>query len=188
MRVFLTVQGEQPMSAATYSIPSGVPSSGAGGLKAEPGGAWGGPGSRKFAPGCPVQCPGQHWTREDGEMGRKYAGFGLRSPPAFGAEGCRLILLEFGSLMAMVVSMGTPEHPGKESSEEGRKMHVQVPEESQHQSCKHELKQKRLICEQDVDKGDQKQNRDGEQEHAGKCREKHKEWREPQGNSRMRCR
>ena len=49
--------------------------------------------------------------------------------------------------MAMVVSLGTAEQAGKESPQESGQMHVEVPEEGQHQANQHELKQELGVAE-----------------------------------------
>src|ERR1035437_9957530 len=115
MRVCRTVQGEQPMSSAASSIPRGWPSAEAGGPKAGAGGRRNGLCCAGFGPGCPGQCPGQHWPRDGAEKGRKRAGLRALGTPAFGSVRRRLLISEFGRLVVMVVSLGTAEQAGKES-------------------------------------------------------------------------
>src|SRR5664279_823935 len=111
MRVCRTVQGEQPMSSAACLIQRGWPSSEAGGPKAGAGGRRNGPCCAGFGPGCPGQCPGQHWPRDGAEKGRKRAGLRALGTPVFGS-------VRIGSLVIMVVSLGTAEQAGKESPQE----------------------------------------------------------------------
>jgi hypothetical protein len=77
--------------------------------------------------------------------------------PAFGSVRNCFLFFEFGSLVIMVVSLGTAEQAGKESPQEAGQMHVEVPEESQHQANQHELKQKLGAAGQGVDEADQEQ-------------------------------
>jgi hypothetical protein len=76
-------------------------------------------------------------------------------------------ILEFGSLVAMLVSLGSVEQSGDKSPEESWQVHVQVPEESQQGANKHELKYELLVVDQDVDEADQEQDRDRKQHQAG---------------------
>ena len=115
MRVCRTVQGEQPMSSASCSIQRGWPSAEAGGSKAGMGGRTNGRCCAGFGPGCPFQCPGQHWTRGGAEKGRERAGLRALGTPAFGSVRNCFLFFEFGSLVIMVVSLGTAEQTGKES-------------------------------------------------------------------------
>jgi hypothetical protein len=92
----------------------------------------------KFGLGCPIQCPVPHGTRERGEKPRKRAGLRAGPTRAFGAE-VSLFGFELGGLVIMIVSMGTPEQFGNESPQEVRKIHVEIPEECQHEADKHEL-------------------------------------------------
>lgn len=138
MRVCLTVQGEQPIKWATSTMLSGMPRAAPGGPRPGLGGHRNALGSRAFGPGCPVQCPVPHGTRERDEKPRKRAGLRAGPTQAFGVE-ASLFESGLGRLVIMVVSMGTPEQAGDESSQERWQVHVEVPEESQHQADKHEL-------------------------------------------------
>jgi len=178
MRVCRTVQGEQPMSWAACPIPRGWPSAEAGGQKVGWGGHTNGPCCAGFGPGCPGQCPGQHWPRDGAEKGRKRAGLRALAAPAFGSE--------FARLMAMIVSLGTAEQPGKESPQEAGQVHVEVPEEGQHEANEHELKQKLGAAGQGVDQADQKQQRDADEHQARQGRQKQQQRCLPQRNPRVR--
>ncbi len=117
MRVCRTVQGEQPISAATSEMFIGSP-------KSRRGAPLTASGSRKIGPGCPGQCLGQHWPGLEGGKGRKRAGFAVFATPAFGSEAELLLVLNFGNLMSMAVSVmgiaGTSEQSCEESSEKMR--------------------------------------------------------------------
>src|ERR1039458_4956880 len=106
MRVWRTVQGEQPMSSAACLIQRGWPSAEAGGPKAGAGGRRNGPCCAGFDPGCPGQCPGQHWPRGGAEKGRKRAGLRALVTPAFGSVSKCFLFFEFGRLVIMIVSLG----------------------------------------------------------------------------------
>src|ERR1017187_9523621 len=134
MRVCRTVQGEQPMSSAACSIQRGWPSAEGGGPKAGAGGRTNGPGCAGFGPGCPGQCPGQYWPRGGAKKGRKRAGLRALGTPAFGSVRNCFLFFEFGSLVIMIVSVGPAEQAGKEAPQEAGQVHVEVPEESQHQA------------------------------------------------------
>ena len=65
-------------------------------------------------------------------------------------------------------------------------MHVEVPEESQHQTNEHELKHKLGAAGQGVDEADQEQQRDADQHQAGQGRQKQEQRSQPQRNPRVR--
>ena len=184
MRVCLTVQGEQPISSATSAMFSGVPSAGA----VAPGTA---SGSRRNGPGCPGQCPGQHWPGCGAEKGRKRAGLVESACRAFGSVAALFLMLEFGNLMSMaafVVLAGTSEQSSQKSFEEMRKVQVQIPDECQHQRRCEELPLEFWTRCHRVDEGQKEGERQREEQQTGDRREKSKERGQPNRNSWMRRR
>src|SRR5579872_480652 len=105
MRVCLTVQGEQPIKRAASEIVSGGPSRAP--TDSRNGICWPGngrPGSGQWGGQC---CP-----PVIAEKGRKCAGLAAPGHRAFGAEAELRSILEFGSLMVMVVLLGASEQSG----------------------------------------------------------------------------
>jgi len=151
MRVCRTVQGEQPMSSAACSMPRGWPSADAGGPKGGWGGRTNGPRSRTIGPRWGGQWGGQHCPPPGARKARKRAGLRALGTPAFGSVWRRLLISEFGRLVAMIVSLGTAEQAGKESPQESGQMHIEVPDKGQHWADEHELKQKLGAARQSVD-------------------------------------
>ena|SRR5579872_3632808 len=100
MAVCLTVQGEQPMSSATARISRGGPSEGPGGL--EVGLCW-----AAAAPTWGGQWLGQGCPRERAGKARKRRGLGAPRTGVIGEDEEPLLVWECGSLMAMVVSIGS---------------------------------------------------------------------------------
>jgi hypothetical protein len=99
MRVCLTVQGEQPINAATRRMPSGGPRGGDGPTLASC--------ARTLGPRWGGQWLGQGCPRGRPRKGRKYAGLRNLGPRRFGAEDELPFVLGFGSLVAMVVTTGS---------------------------------------------------------------------------------
>ena len=90
----------------------GSPSDRRPGRWALPGGHGNGPCSAKFGLGCVGQCLGRGWPSENAGKACEPAGLRARAPRAFGAEAELSCVELFGSLLAMVVSMGTSEQSG----------------------------------------------------------------------------
>src|SRR5207245_2348739 len=132
MRVCLTVQGEQPISSATSKMERGSPSARPGGHEAEPAGPGNAPGWPQAGPGRGGQWGGQYCPPLTAENPRKCAGLRAWGTRAFGVVAELFLMTEFGTLMAMVVLARSLKQSGNESPEEGRQVHVQVPEEGQH--------------------------------------------------------
>ena len=74
---------------------------------------------------------------------------------------------------------------GEESPQEVRKVHVQIPEECQHEASKHGLKHKLLIGEEDTNESDAEHNRDAGKDQAGQRRKQSDQRGQPKRKARM---
>jgi hypothetical protein len=97
MSFCLTVQGEQPIKAATWRMSRGGPNAGGKGPEDAPGCATGGP-------GCLGQCPGRHWPKQGAEKGLKCRGLRVLGSRAFGEEAGAF---GYFGLVIMVVGVGS---------------------------------------------------------------------------------
>ncbi len=143
------------MSAAISRISSGGPSA----EREEE------PGPPETAPGWPGNAPrwgGQCCPPSRAEKPRKCAGLRESGTPAFGEEAERLRIIVFGSLMSMVVTLRSMKQFGNEPPEKVRQVHVEVPEERQHQANNHELKEKLRATGERVHERDEEQHADDE--------------------------
>src|SRR5437660_7497931 len=106
MSFCLTVQGEQPITPATPRISRGGP-------RVAPGARRNGPGSRSKAAGWGGQWLGQGCPRENGGNAHKRADLRAPRTGVIGEDEEPCLILEFGSLMAMIVSIRSVKQFGK---------------------------------------------------------------------------